>query len=427
MRQVEHRLRSGSDRRFAGIAEGVTAVASIAAVIAACGTVPNGATSPAGSHETAASSTSVQTNVPPYYVALIGSTPEYQGAAGYPPADAAVVRTTSTGAVLARVAPPRPYTFATITGAADDRTFVLLGVGPVKRTPGKIGMYYGGTYSQRLFLLRINPTAPDPSARANLTPLPQTLIATGQQVEAIALSPDGGSLAAILSRAEGSALAGLGYLTVFDLANGTQRTWTRDACYYGKCVQGPIGDAPPIVEEPSRVQLSWTSGGRSLLFIEGETGSQVRLLDVDAPGRNLMADSYALPIKGGVILWQDAVITPNGKTVLIERNSGYGATLTSHLSRFSAATGRPAFVNQVLTFAAEHTTGAGPDDVLWTNYDGSKIIVLGAQPGPKTGGFNASAGKVVITPTPAGQTAGVYSGIHYTPLPWPANVVDAAW
>jgi hypothetical protein len=152
------------------------------------------------------------------------------------------------------------------------------------------------------------------------------------------------------------------------------------------------------------------------------TGSQVRLLDVDAPGRALMAESYSIPIRGGVILWQDAVITPNGKTVFIERNSG-AATLVSNLSRYSAATGRATGINQVVTFTEGHRTGAGPDDVVWTNDNGSKIIVLGARPGPKTGSFNSHA----FIPTPAGQTAGIYTGTRYTPLPWPANVVDAAW
>lgn len=377
MRQVEHGRRAAGNRWFAATVRAAVAVASMAAAVAACGTVPGGLNSPARSHEIATSMTRVQTNVPPYYVALIGSKAESLGPDGYPPADTAVVRATTSGAVLARIKPPRPYTFAAVTGAADDRTFVLFGVGPLRKTNGP-GMY-NGNYSQRFFLLRINPVASSPSARATLTALPQTDIASGEQVLAMALSPDGKSLAAILSRPAGGSLAGRGYLTVFDLANGTLQTWTRTVCYYGKCVQGPVGDWPPIVAEPSRIQLSWTSGGRSLLFIAGTTGSQVRLLDVGALGRGLTADSYALPIRGGAILWQDAVITPDGKTVFIERNTG-AAELMSTLSRFSAATGSATVVNHVVTFTEGHQTGAGPDDVLWTNDNGSKIIVLGAQP-----------------------------------------------
>ena len=421
MRQVDHGLRAGSNRWLARMARSAVAVVSIAAAVAACGSVAAGPNSPARSHATAASATSIQTDVPPYYVALIGSKPEHAWGDEYLPADAAVVRATTTGAVLASVKPPRPYTFAAVSGAADDRTFVLFGVGPLKKTPGQLGMYDGGTYSQRLFLLRVNPAASSPSARAKLTALPQTDIAPGQQLEAMALSPDGTSLAAILTRSVSRFPYFVSRLAVFNLANGTQRTWTRDVCYYGKCVQGPIGDWPPIVAEPSRIQLSWTSDGRSLLFIEGPTGSQVRLLDVDAPGRDVTADSHQLPVKGEVILWRDAVITPDGKSVFIGYNPLGGTQAT--LMQFSATTGKAAQVNHVLVGLPLQPTGIGPDDVLWANFNGSKFIVLGAKPGPKRGCFHHH----VYCPHPSGQTAGVYTGTRYTPLPWPANVVDAAW
>jgi hypothetical protein len=46
------------------------------------------------------------------------------------------------------------------------------------------------------------------------------------------------------------------------------------------------------------------------------------------------------------------------------------------------------------------------DDVLWTSYNGSLAIVRDVLPG---------------------QTAGIYADGHYTPIRWPADVVDAAW
>jgi hypothetical protein len=49
----------------------------------------------------------------------------------------------------------------------------------------------------------------------------------------------------------------------------------------------------------------------------------------------------------------------------------------------------------------------GPDDVMWTSYDGSKVIVANVRPG---------------TPN-----ASIFSGSRYTPIPWPANIVGAAW
>lgn len=385
----------------------VAAAGAAVALLAAC----SGGSAQAAGQTTA--KPPVQVSVPPYYVALVGSQPEYP--MDPPPADVAVVRATTTGAVLARITPPWPYTFTSVTGAADDRTFVLYGTGP---TAGDTVLY--GTYRQRLFLLHINPATSKPSARAQLTELPRADIPGGQgrQLLAMALAPDGRSLAAILSRPVAGGSYSQGELTVINLTSGTERTWTRNVCDHGECSEEGIGDGFPLIRYPSRPQLSWMSDSRHLLFIEGQTGSQVRLLDVDAPGTDLMADSHALPVRTRVRLWNDAVITPDGKTVFIEYSSG-AATVMMNLLRFSAATGTPTIVNQRPSFTAGHTTGAGPDDVLWTNYNGSKIIVLGGQPGPKTGG--------PFTLVPAGQTAGVYSGTHYMPLRWPANVIDAAW
>jgi dipeptidyl aminopeptidase/acylaminoacyl peptidase len=389
----------------------VAAAPAATALIAACG----GSATPATLQ--AATAAPVQLSVPPYYVALIGSGPEQELAP--PPADVAVVRATATGAVVARITPPRPYTFAAVTGAADDRTFVLYGVGPAS---GDTLLY--GTYRQRLFLLHINPAASTPSARTQLTALPAADIQGGQgrQLLAMALSPDGKSLAAIIFRRTNTATQLQGELTVFSLVNGTQHTWTRNVCDRARCAEESIGDGFPLIQYPSRVQLSWTSDSRSLLFITGQTGSQVRLLDVGAPGTSLTADSRALPTQPGVIGWGDAVLTPNGRTVFIEYSTG-AATVAANLMRVSTATGSATVVNQVVSFTKGSQTGAGPDDVLWTNYDGSKIIVLGAQPGPDKGDLDGNT----FTPAAAGQTAGVYSGTQYTPVRWPANVVDAAW
>jgi len=44
--------------------------------------------------------------------------------------------------------------------------------------------------------------------------------------------------------------------------------------------------------------------------------------------------------------------------------------------------------------------------VWWTSYNGELAIVGYARPG---------------------QTAGIYHGNKYTPIPWPANVIGAAW
>jgi hypothetical protein len=63
----------------------------------------------------------------------------------------------------------------------------------------------------------------------------------------------------------------------------------------------------------------------------------------------------------------------------------------------------------VLRINPDAPSGFGPltaDTILWTNNNGSKVIIADARPG---------------------YTLGVHSGGRYTALPWPARAVGAAW
>lgn len=385
----------------ASVAAAVGVLAIIVGALAVAGALPARQSTSAGP---------IETKVPPYYVALIASQPTSHSviAAG---ATVATVRATSTGAVVASVTAPRQYAFVSVTAAADDRSFVLFAVGPsaVAAMPHQPGTYYQ-IYAQRFFMLHIDPTAPAPADRARLMTLPHAGIGSGLQVQAMALSPNGQSLAAIFtdpSRSIGAIVPG--QLTIFNLAHATRRTWIREVCAYGRCAPGPIG-AGSIVEDPSEIQLSWTADGRSLLFLTGPEGAQARLLDVDARGRNLIADSQALPVRTAFPNWTDAVITPDGQSVFIEYSTLSGdAVVRNILLRVSATTGKTTAVIQVLRNANR------PGYLLWTNDNGSKIVVFRAETGPP--------GWMI----PSGQAAGIYSGRRYTPLRWPAGVVDAAW
>jgi hypothetical protein len=388
----------------------VAVLAVTAGALAVAGLLPGQGAQPAAQ---------IQVNVPPYYVALMASK-GIPGGGLYPgTAAVATVRATSSGAVLAKVRAPRPYAFAAITAATDDRSFVLLAVGPVTKAAKFPGMLAGRNYAERFYFLRIHPTAR--SAQVQLTPLDEEDIGDGSVVEAMALSPDGQSLAVIMSdpdRTIGTVTPA--QLTIFNLADGAQRTWTREVCAYGKCAPGPIGAEGPILIEPSALQLSWTSDGRSLLFVTGPASAQVRLLHVDAPGSNLTADSSVLPVTTAVRNWVDAVITPNGKSVFVDYTSGAGA-YGQTLLRFSARTGRTTVVNHILMSVGGHETLYGPDLLAWTNDSGSKIIVVGAQPGTPA---NHPKYPFELEHYP---TAGIYAGGRYTPIPWPHGIFDAAW
>ena len=121
--------------------------------------------------------------VPAYYAGLA----ETSAAQSSP--EQIVVGQTVTGKRLATLAPPAGTTFAGITGAADDRTFV------VDTQPGTLDAESEPWQPRTWYLLRIDPGSAKP---AELTPLPIPATAAGTNVAAIALSPDGTELAVAL-------------------------------------------------------------------------------------------------------------------------------------------------------------------------------------------------------------------------------------
>ena len=140
--------------------------------------------------------------IPAYYVALITAKPQSDvandlgsSALAY---SAAELRSTQTGAVLARITPPKPYvSFTGVTGAADDRTFVLSAQG---RNPSSAVPPFP---AQSFFLLRIDPAA-RAGARMTLTALPARYVPAGYGIGEMALSPDGTHLAAGLGESLGT-------------------------------------------------------------------------------------------------------------------------------------------------------------------------------------------------------------------------------
>ena len=99
-------------------------------------------------------------------------------------ATAAEVRATATGAVLAKVVPPKPYVhFAGVTAAADHRTFVLVAEEkshPPQEQPGEgPHPYY---QPSRFYLLRFDPG----TGRASLRALPAAFIPANAEVHDMA-------------------------------------------------------------------------------------------------------------------------------------------------------------------------------------------------------------------------------------------------
>jgi hypothetical protein len=325
--------------------------------------------------------------VPRYYVALaLNAKPKN------PQIMTAVVRETRTGAVIARLAAPRPYvTFTNVSGAANDRTFVL-----AAEAAGQPGTTLLPAY--RFYLLRVNPAAATAASRVQLTPL-RLPIPDQTQPVTIALSPNGLSLATItMTRYVATRVI------VYDLAARTRHLWMEPTCQAMSCIGGGVGYATDI--------LSWTGDGREIAV--GSHGVQppntLMLLNVNARGSNLLADSRLVPLHGAPVMqglsilaneWRVLQLAPDGRSVFI--GVQYEG-LRQMLMRFSVRTGALISVLNKLNIKNKHFLDF--EQLLWSNRSGSSLILTYSRPG---------------------ATAGILDGRTYTPIPWSRSFQDAAW
>jgi hypothetical protein len=333
--------------------------------------------------------------VPAYYVALITAKPQSDVANDLDSSSlaysAAELRSTQTGAVLARITPPKPYvSFTGVTGASDDRTFVVSAQGA---QPSVVPPFP----AQRFFLLRIDPAA-QAGARMTLTALPAGDVPAGNGIHDMALSPDGTHLAAGL----GSRLGYAEKLDVFDLATGTERAWSTRTC--AECM--PIASGGMVWMGVNADALSWTADSQHVAFIWGNT---VRLLDTRAAGSDILTDSKTVATwTGGVTglnQWRGAIITPDGRTVLgIEQLAGRNlkGPIRERLVSWSTATGQ-----QIAVLNNLNARKLGDyEQILYTSADGRVLVLTYQRPGAKA--------------------AIVYDG-RSTPIPWSPYIGVAAW
>ena len=332
--------------------------------------------------------------VPAYYVALITAKPQSDVANDLGSSSlaysAAELRSTRTGAVLARITPPGPYvSFTGVSGAADDRTFVLSAQGPQPSV-------WPPFPAQRFFVLRIDPAA-RAGARMTLTALPAGYVPAGYGISDLALSPDGTHLAAQI----GDRLGYAEELDVFDLATGTERAWSARTC--AECAPNGGGNLWMGVNTDA---LSWTADSQHVAFTWGNT---VRLLDTRAAGSDILTDSKTVATWAGGVTglnqWRGAIITPDGRTVLgIEQLAGMNLNgpVREHLVSWSAATGQ-----QIAVLNNLNARKLGDyEQILYTSADGSVLVLTYQQPGAK---------------------AAIMHDGRPAPIPWSPHIGAAAW
>lgn len=255
-----------------------------------------------------------------------------------------VVGDALTGRQLASLAPPAGTTFYGVTGAADDRTFVVDTV-PVSNMPNS------PNWTRTWYLLRI---APGTSSPARLTRLPipgladVTAIALSGSGQELAVTTGGGSMNADISgfvtnTASGSYNGVLQVhpynpptvpwvLRLYSVTTGKLlRTWSTSS--------SSVNGGGPGLYSDDNTHLTWVDGDRTIAFftlwITSKPNAKspqyvyhegIRELDVTAGGSDLLADSrltwsQAQPASSidhfAGCLWEaDVLIAANGKTVV---------------------------------------------------------------------------------------------------------------
>jgi hypothetical protein len=377
-------------RRWLRALTPLAAAAAVAAVVIASLTltsgVPTSSNGPASPARPAALS-----GVPPYYIALAGQpdAPEH-----------AVIRASATGAVLATVQPPRPYgSFTFVSGAADDRTFVLAAQrwwNVTSGTRGENAQQRDNITPVVFFRLRFDPR----TRTTQLTALPTAGSVSSLHLSGLAVSPDGSKLALIVGPAE---------IRVITLATGSKQDWIWPHTS-GTWTPKSVGDTWVGNSKPSGAPLSWTADGRTLAFqLWTQSGgiTQVRLLDTTSPGGSLRPTRAAVSfvghgqVKTGPI--GNSIITPDGTKIVTVASRTRGGR--SGVMEFSVRTGQP-----VIPPPAGNTASLGPWDVLWSDSSGRTLIVE-AQSGPS-----------------GAPLTGVLRGGRFTPLPGAqVQTNNAAW
>jgi hypothetical protein len=357
-------------------------------------------------------------------------------------AQAAVVRSTLTGHVLATVTPPRPYQiFTWVSAADDDRTFVLAAQRYWPIASGQAGMPAQNrdiSAPTVFFKMTFDPSTH--TAKLARLAVPETI--KSGQIAGMTVSPDGSRLALDLGQS----------IQVVTLTTGAIRSWAWPG-------GGWIGYNKPCCQV-----FSWTADGTTLAFPQrngsgGELSlsflaaaagtlaaavltvillrrwvrvrradrlawtiaavaitialavhafgayrslapwaTNIRLLDTTTPGTSLASARIVLTFPDVGALGSNTLLTPDGSRIVTVTPQG--------ITEFSARTGQPILSED--QFPAAQFPAGGPQEV-------DLQYVLWAGPG----------GRALVVSDPRGKRTrygpdtilGVLTGNTFTPIP----------
>jgi hypothetical protein len=390
----------------------LAAAAAVAAVLGAT-LILTGAPARPGPHRTWQDA--LLARAPRYYIALTDTGPRH----GWP--RQAQVRATRTGRLVATRAAPRPDNAFLMVAAAAGVGRYVLAAQRMALEHRKVASIAGPPVSTKTVAVQV-PAGPiqfyqlriSSSGQVSaLSPLPVPALPADANIYGLALTPDGRKLA-VATRTGGPRPGP--EIQVDTLATGAQRVWTWPGAQPIEESLGGTGSA-----------LSWAADDRTLAFqrlIDGRY--KVRLLDTAAPGHSLAASRPALSVDwtgmessrrfshGRAANNTDtfgALLTPDGSKIVVATVTQSFHPLTSEFAftEFSARTGKVVAVLGRWWF-----TRRWPEQeqaVLWTNADGSTLLVLAHRPG------------VTLNPRPPDPGAvfpeqfGVLRGNAFAPLP----------
>lgn len=292
----------------ASVAAAVALVTTSAPPVAKPGTAAGSTgTLLAAAVATAPAAPAAEAGLPPYYVVADHGRP------------LAYVRDSATGRILSRVPlPPGTDPKQTlVTAAGNHRTFIL-----------SVFSISAGT---RFYWLRVT----DGGRSAVLSPLAVPALPAGDSASAMAVTADGRRLA-VAVQASGDTT-----IEVITVATGAVRSWTAG---HGLASS-----------------LSWDAAGRRLaVFWTTDTAAAgLWLLDTSSPGTSLPSGRRILPAVVGKDDVQDALITPDAKTIIASvtyDSAGpvHRGAVVGGIVAISAQTGRP-----LLILLAEHAAYSG--------------------------------------------------------------------
>jgi len=352
------------------------------------------------SSSTGATSTGAAPSIPRYFVTLA-----YTGSISEPMK--AVVGDYQTGRQVAVLNPSSTQNFYGVTGAADDRTFVVMN-------------YTATTKQTTFYLLRVTPGDAHP---AQFTKLPISPVAA--HVNGLALSPDGTKLA-VMWRFATTSTNQVTYLSVYSVSTGA----LLDSYLTHAANDNVVGG------DPNSESLSWVNGDRSLDFRWAVHVTQppkpakpvdpdkltIRGINLSAAGHDLLGDSRQLMVLPPVTAAAKTIVTTpcssslttGDGTIVCGSQAFSGVSFQeactaarTTVSTYSPVTGKQ--LNVLYRYPGTYCLNSSTR-VLWANSTGSLVIVrlsLAVKGGSESSIGYVFGGHLIISSKLTGKSADV--------------------